>query len=97
MNAVKYACFAPREGRFVRVEAKKDDENIILSIKNSFVPGKSARTTRVGNEIINNITKLMGGSIETEQTEEVYSAQVSMPNYFMHSHTDDKTNKLSHG
>lgn len=84
LNAVKYACFSPREDRFVGLSVKKKEKNIVLCIENAFVPGKSARTTRVGNEIVKNIATLMGGTVENRPCEEggIYEAVLTIPNIF---------------
>lgn len=79
LNAVKYACFVPRESRFLRLEARKEGETMFLVIRNAFLPGKSARTTRVGNEIIKNIAHLMGGSVDTRQKDTVYETTLQFP------------------
>lgn len=55
---------------------------ISLVIQNAFVPGQAARTTRIGNEIVNNFVKLLEGTISVEKTDSIYTTTVKFPNIF---------------
>ncbi len=82
LNAVKYACFTERKDRCISIRILADDQLLSLVIQNAYVPERSARTTRIGNEIIQNFVKLLEGTMSVDKTNTIYTTAVKFPNIF---------------
>jgi tetratricopeptide (TPR) repeat protein len=59
LNAVKYSSFVSKGSRSLQVYFDADDKNISIVVSNSFKPDIQVKSSGLGQEIINNFSKLL--------------------------------------
>lgn len=59
-NAVKFTSYVDRSSRYIKVELNIRADKLIFSVKNNYNPKVKAKTTGVGNYIIENYAKVLG-------------------------------------
>lgn len=82
LNAVKYAAFVSRSKRFLKIGLICEKDRICIEICNSFVKGRSARTTKVGQEVIKNICSTLEIVVEKTIVNNDHEIRIYMPNVF---------------
>ncbi len=82
LNAVKYVSFVPFVDRKLNILFAVEPHLITMVISNSFNPNIKAKTTGLGNTIINNFSKVLDCDINVEQSSEVYTVTMSLKNYW---------------
>ena len=72
-NAVKYASYVPLDSRFIDINLSEHEDKLKLEIRNSYRPEVQARTTGVGNLVIENFAKVLDCTPVITTEDNVYS------------------------
>jgi len=79
-NAVKYSSFAPKEERLIKISFVADKEYVTIKVKNVFKQDVNVKSTGLGQEIINNFSKLLQTKPITKMDDNTYSVEVKFKN-----------------
>ncbi|OQX12409.1 MAG: hypothetical protein BWK80_43800 [Desulfobacteraceae bacterium IS3] len=82
LNAVKYAAFADREKRFLRIHFLSDEKDISVKVENAFEPTVKTKTSGIGHVIIDNFAKLLKAKPVVTKENHVYSVAIRFPNFW---------------
>ncbi len=82
LNAVKYAAFADREKRFLRIHFLSDEKEISVKVENAFEPTVKTKTSGIGHVIIDNFAKLLNAKPVVTKDNHVYSVEIRFPNFW---------------
>jgi hypothetical protein len=87
MNAVKYASFVTRDKRFLSIKAEEKGKDILISIKNSFVPRSKEKTTGKGMIVIEKFAEILGHKPEIIRNvnAETYEIKIKFENFWQNS------------
>ena len=79
-NAVKYSSFIPPKERFIKIEFEAGKEKISIKVSNKYQPKTKVKSSGLGQEIINNFSKLLQTKPIIKTDNEVYSIEVKFEN-----------------
>lgn len=87
-NAVKYASFVARKDRFIEIRLIDHEQNLSLTVSNSYRPEVQAKTTGVGKLVIENFAKVLDCQPEITTTDQVYTIRMEFNNIWR-NHAQD--------
>lgn len=87
-NAVKYTSFVARKDRFIEIRLIDHDQNLSLTVSNSYRPEVQAKTTGVGKLVIENFAKVLDCQPEITTTDQVYTIRMEFNNIWR-NHAQD--------
>ena len=87
-NAVKYASFVPIAERFLEIRLDNTETTIIFEVSNSYRPEVQAKTTGVGQLVIENFSKVLGSNPELKTTDTTYSISIEFHNLWRNNAKD---------
>lgn len=79
-NAIKYASFVPRERRLVSIKLTDIDDKIKLAVVNSYRSDTQARSTGMGNTVIEYFAKALSAAPVIDTTNGVYLIEIDFEN-----------------
>lgn len=83
LNAVKYTSFVQEGNRAVTIALSPVQDGMLrLSVTNTCKSGTSVHTTRLGQEIVQNLTRLIHGKLDISEEGGMYSVTVTFPDIF---------------
>jgi len=79
-NAVKYASFVPLIDRYISITLEERNDRIRLEVRNSYRPEVIAKTTGIGQLVIENFAKVLDCVPEIKTTNTEYSISLEFEN-----------------
>jgi tetratricopeptide (TPR) repeat protein len=79
-NAVKYSSFITKKERFIKIKFNADKQNVSFFVENKYQPKTKVKSSGLGQEIINNFSKLLKTEPVTKTENQIYSVEVKFQN-----------------
>lgn len=84
LNALKHASNCGRMNRFVNIRVRRESGCVYLEVNHSYVEGKSAKISKAGREIVNNIIHALPlGNYSEERSDGEISTVIQMEDIFV--------------
>ncbi|MDP8203413.1 MAG: hypothetical protein P9L95_02640, partial [Candidatus Tenebribacter mawsonii] len=80
LNAVKYSSFVSKESRNLHIKFKADNNNISITVSNTFKPNVQVKSSGLGQEIIRNFSKLLQTEPIINTDNNLYSVEIRFKN-----------------
>ncbi len=83
LNAVKYSSFVEKHRREIQFSMCSSDSGMLrLSVRNTYQPNTSTHSTRLGQEIIGNLARLVHGTLDIAEDGGIHAVTLAFPNFF---------------
>lgn len=81
-NAVKYTAFVEKNKRYLNISLKKENNEIVFSVKNSCSVEKLEKSTGIGKTVIENICKIFNTKLIMQKENNEFVVIVKIPDFW---------------
>ncbi len=81
-NAVKYSAFVEKDRRFLHINLKSEENQIVITVENRYKKTVKTKTSGLGLVIIKNFASLLKNEPVIHKDEEIYSVTIHFANFW---------------
>jgi len=81
-NSVKYSAFVEKDRRFLHIDLKSDENQIVITVENRYKKTVKTKTSGLGLVIIKNFAKLLENKPDIRQDEDIYSVTIRFADFW---------------
>jgi len=82
LNAVKYSAFVSKEQRFLHIKFDHERRDMSIRVENRYKEKAKAKTSGIGNVIVENFAKLLNTKPVTKKDSDIYSVEIKFVNFW---------------